>query len=81
MRRYRWTSTTMEVTDLGGAYVTYADHLRAIAELEERLKSAMAERDAKIKIHCPYCDGAGESAVLNGLLACRWCAGTGLYPS
>lgn len=82
MRRYRWTSKTMEVTDLGGAYVTYADHLRAMAELEERLKSAVAEKplvDVKgavvgvysvPKPQCPVCHGRGVSSHCGPCVKC-----------
>lgn len=31
MRRYSWTKTTMVVAEVGGAYVSHADHLRAMA--------------------------------------------------
>jgi hypothetical protein len=73
----------MEVTELGGAYVTYADHLRAMTELEERLKSAVADNQ---QISCPTCNGsetAGLAVQKNGNAipwVCGTCRGTGLYP-
>lgn len=82
MKRYRWTARTMEVTDLGGAYVTHADHLRAMAELEERLKSAMAERD--LLVGCSNCGATLDLSKMkrpviqqHTLYKCRICKDTG----
>ena len=78
MKRYRWTSTTMEVTDVGGAYVTYAEHLRAMAELEERLKSAVADSGIVVGEGVnTFLPGDVEPICTTSSKPCSACGGSG----
>lgn len=53
MRRFSWTKTTMVLAEVGGAYVTYHDHQRAMAEKDAEIDALREKVDATSDLAAP----------------------------